>query len=213
MIRLKSLLMLTVLCFAASCSTQRPAANSPAAEHPNMDHNSAAVSMPGHSMMESSPGAAEAPYDLQFLDTMIAHHQGAIDMAQLVETRAQHTELKSLAKSIIEDQQKEIAQMKKWRDEWFAGKPAAVNMAFPGMHQGMSGMDMEKLDDLKENGFDLEFIKQMIPHHQGALVMAEDAAGKAQHPEIKGLADQITAAQQAEIKQMSEWEKVWSKNP
>jgi uncharacterized protein (DUF305 family) len=88
--------------------------------------------------------------------------------------------------------------MKKWRDEWFAGKPAAVNLAFPGMHQGMSGMDMEKLDDLKENGFDLEFIKQMIPHHQGALVMAEDAAGKAQHPEIK---------------QMSEWEKEWSKNP
>jgi len=33
--------------------------------------------------MKSSPNAANAPYDLQFLDTMIAHHQGAVDMAKI----------------------------------------------------------------------------------------------------------------------------------
>ena len=36
-----------------------------------------------HSEMKSSPNAASAPYDLQFLDTMTHHHQGALDMAKV----------------------------------------------------------------------------------------------------------------------------------
>jgi len=160
--------------------------------------------------MTSSAGAAQAPYELQFIDTMIVHHQGAIDAAQLVATRAQHQELIDLARSIIDDQQREIAQMKEWRDAWYAGKPQAVNMDMPGMREGMQGMDIAKLDPLKANAFDLEFIRQMIPHHAGAVTMAKQVLEQNVHPELKDLAENIIRTQTDEIEKMRSWESEWS---
>ena len=207
-------LIVALIALVSGC--ERP----PTAKETPIDHNTMDHSKMNHSKMESSPDAIRSPYELQFLDTMILHHQGAIDMAQLAETRAQHNELKTLAKTIIADQQKEIAQMKKWRDEWFAGRPQAVNMDFPGMRDGMKGMDMAKLDALKANDFDLEFIKQMIPHHEGGVLMAKDVVAKFPTDPAKqtpfaeafhSFAASIVKAQEAEIKQMNDWRPAWSK--
>ena len=77
-----------------------------AVDHSKMDHGGT-----DHSMMQSSPNAASAPYDLQFLDTMIVHHQGAVDMAVPCGAKAQHGEIKTLCADIITSQQKEIAEM------------------------------------------------------------------------------------------------------
>ncbi len=49
----------------------------------------------------------------------------------------------------------------------------------------------------------------MIPHHQGALVMAQDADQKSQRGEIKNLAQAIIQAQNTEINQMQQWRKAW----
>ena len=51
----------------------------------------------------------------------------------------------------------------------------------------------------------------VTPHHAGAVTMAKEALMKAEHPEIKTLANQIIKAQEAEIKMMNEWKKRWSK--
>ena len=170
-----------------------------------MGHGSTA----SHSDMQSSPNAASAPYDLQFIDTMSVHHQGAVDMSMLVETRAQHPELKELSANIIGDQEREIAKMSEWRDRWFAEKSKAVNMEFPGMSHGMGGMDLKKLESLKGSEFDIEFVKQMIPHHEGAVEMARDLQKQDSHAELKELADDIITSQEAEIKQMREWLHKW----
>jgi uncharacterized protein (DUF305 family) len=158
-----------------------------------------------HSVMKSAPNAAAQPYDVQFLDTMIAHHEGAIEMARAAETKAQNADLKSLAARIIADQTREIAQMKQWREQWFAGKPSALNMEMAGMADSMTGMNMTKINTASGDGFDTEFISQMTPHHQGAVTMAREALIKAEHPEIKTLANQIIQTQEAEIKQMQNW--------
>src|SRR4051794_19732635 len=99
--RMMLILFLTAAVCLCGC-TRRPVQND------TIDHNATQHSTTDHSKMESSSGAATAPYELQFIDTMIMHHQGAIDAAQLVATRAQHGELKQLARSIITDQQREI---------------------------------------------------------------------------------------------------------
>ncbi len=164
-----------------------------------------------HSTMQSSPNAAAVPYDLQFLDTMIAHHQGAIDMAKAAVAKSQHAEIKTLAANIISSQQKEIAQMKTWREQWYTDKGPAINMELPGMNDSMKGMDMKKLGSLSGNDLDLEFIDQMIPHHEGAVVMAKEVLQKSTKDEIKTLANAIINAQEAEIKQMKEWRTAWSK--
>ena len=191
-------------------SSPNRAANNP--EQPaasSANHNVANQSAIQHHGMESSQGAAAAPYDLQFLDTMIAHHQGAVDMAKLAETRAQHAEVKQLAAGIIGDQEREIAKMSEWRDRWFAENAEAINNDFPGMTHGMGGMDLKKLESLKGNEFDIEFLKQMIPHHEGAIEMAKDLQKQDSRVELKELADDIITAQEEEVKQMKEWLRSW----
>jgi len=178
-----------------------------------MNHNSMTMNsnMPmDHSDMKSDANAASQPYDLQFLDTMTAHHTGAVEMAKMVDGRTQNSDLKKFAADIIRDQEKEIAQMTGWREKWFAGKPPAMNMEMPGMADSMK-MDMPKLTNSKDKEFDLAFIDMMTPHHAGAVTMAREALTKAEHPEIKSLANQIIKAQEAEIKMMADWKTKWSK--
>ena len=164
--------------------------------------------------MKSDPNAASAPFDLQFIDTMTNHHDGAIRMAEMVLKKSQNEELKKFAQKIIDDQTKENAQMKDWREKWFAGKPSAKNMEMPGMTDSMkmmSGGEMKMMEAATGKDFDLMFLDMMIAHHKGAVVMAKDALQKSEHAEIKTLANQIIKAQEAEIKMMTDWKAQWSK--
>ncbi len=178
-----------------------------------MDHNSMPMNSNmtmNHSEMKSDANAATAPYDLQFIDTMTHHHQGAVDMAKMIDGKTQNAEIIKFGKQIINDQEKEIAQMKDWREKWFAGKPRAMNMEMPGMADSMK-MDMSKMSSAKDKDFDLMFIEMMMPHHEGAITMSKEALTKAEHPEIKTLATNIIKAQEAEIKMMADWKAKWSK--
>lgn len=56
---------------------------------------------------------------------------------------------------------------------------------------------------------DRHFIEQMIPHHEGAIAMANLALQKAKRPEIKTLATAIIEAQTAEIQSMNGWYQNW----
>lgn len=167
----------------------------------------------------SSPNAASSPYELQFLDTMIAHDDTAIDTAQLVQTRSGHSELKEFARKIISERQDRLAQMHELRNKFFNGSPPAVNMDLPGIRKGMEGIDLDKLDSLKENSFDIEFLKEMIQSHQGAIEMADDALRKLSAStanaqmtgSIRQLAQSVTDTQTSEVRQMNQWEATWSK--
>ena len=52
---------------------------------------------------------------------------------------------------------------------------------------------------------DVDFIKGMIPHHQGAVEMAKIVLEHGKDPEVRKLAEAIIAAQESEIKWMTEW--------
>lgn len=123
--------------------------------------------------------------------------------------RSLHPELKALAKTIVAAQERENGAMKAWREKWFAGHALAINMEMSGMHDSMKDMDMQELATLGGREFDLEFIKQMIPHHEGAVAMAREALQKAQRAEIKSAADSVIRDQEAEIKQMKDWQAAW----
>ncbi len=57
-------------------------------------------------------------FDKAFIQEMIGHHQGAIQMAELVEVNAKHDELKQLGQDIISAQTDEINKMEAWQAEW-----------------------------------------------------------------------------------------------
>ena len=182
--------------------------NNTAVDHSEMDHGSM-----DHSKMESSPGAKDAPQELQFIDSMIAHHKGAIEMAKLANGRTENEVLKKFAEGIVNAQDREVTEMMRWRARWFDGKSAAINMEFPGMQEGMGGMDMAKLKILQGTEFDLEFIRQMIPHHDGAIKMAEGLKAGKRYSDLTNLAATIKKDQSGEIEQMKKWQTEWSQKP
>jgi uncharacterized protein (DUF305 family) len=84
-----------------------------------------ANSMDAPGMMDMMGGidkmknAKDTEFDKLFLDQMTMHHQQAVNMAGLVPQKAQHPELITLSKNIIQAQTGEIQQMKTWKQQWF----------------------------------------------------------------------------------------------
>ena len=56
---------------------------------------------------------------------------------------------------------------------------------------------------------DAHFIVMMIPHHEGAIAMAELALQRSTRPEIQGLAERIRTSQSRENAQMRRWYRQW----
>jgi uncharacterized protein (DUF305 family) len=152
---------------------------------------------------------SKASYDEQFLDTMAKHHEEAVKMAQLADSRSAHDQLKQMAKKTLENQNAEIAQLRNWKEQWYPDKGSAVNMKLPGMMESMKGMSMERLEASHGDAFDAMFIDMMSKHHRGALTMARDAVKKARHPEIVAFSKKVISQQQEEISTMSRWKKEW----
>lgn len=148
-----------------------------------------------------SMGDADIPYDAQFIDSMIVHHQGAVTMAQQALEQSERPEILSLAEAIILAQETEITQMQTWRQAWYPDLSPTG-----GLHIGMGAMMVEEDES---RSYDLRFIEAMILHHEGAIDMAQDALKNAKQSEIKDLAQAIISAQEAEIAQMKQWRLEW----
>ena len=205
---------------APSSQTQAP--NITAATPASSKQDASQGGMGGMAGMDHSMsmdlGPANANYDLRFIDGMSVHHQGAVNMAQDVLKQSKRPEMKKIANEMIVAQKREINQMKEWRKTWY---PKADNtpMAYHAAMGHMMAMTPEQTQSMMmtmdlgtaDDQFDLRFLNAMIPHHEGALVMAEDALKKSKRPEMKKLSQEILASQKQEIQQMKEWRKSWYK--
>jgi uncharacterized protein (DUF305 family) len=70
-------------------------------------------------MMMGLQGKTGDALDLAFLDGMIIHHEGAIEMSQALLNGTKRPELIKLGNDIITAQTGEIQMMKEWRKVWF----------------------------------------------------------------------------------------------
>jgi len=158
----------------------------------------------------------QGPFDQQFIDMMVPHHQAAVEMAKIAQQRAEHPDLKMLANGIIASQNEEIGQMQGWRKTWY-GSDATPPMDQMPMLRGMSATDItamsHMMDDMKglqtAMPFDKAFLAAMLPHHQSAVDAAQIALGQTTHPEIRTIAGNIITGQQREIMQMQGWMQAW----
>ncbi|MEB3231392.1 MAG: DUF305 domain-containing protein [Leptolyngbyaceae bacterium] len=161
-------------------------------------------------------GPKDAEFDLRFIDGMILHHQGAVVMAESALQNSSRSEIKQLAEAIIAAQQGEIEQMQQWRNAWYPNASSDPVMYHAEMGHSMT-MTPEMQAAMMMSGdlgkadaeFDLRFIDGMIPHHEGALDMAEQVLQNSDRPELQQLAQEILTTQQAEIDQMKQWKQDW----
>ena len=156
--------------------------------------------------------------DRHFIEQMIPHHEDAVVMAELALEKAKKPEIKTLAEAVIAAQTKEINEMRVWYKDWYGTDvPDSVNYMGHSMMNHSQGMmmggmmgdetDMETLRNAKD--FDAEFIQQMIPHHQMAVMMAQMVETISGREEIKNLAKDIIQSQTSEINQMRDWYGSW----
>ncbi|MBI4067283.1 DUF305 domain-containing protein [Candidatus Gottesmanbacteria bacterium] len=87
-------------------------------EIPKEDTHGMGMGSSMEEMMESMEGKSGDDFDEAFMESMIIHHQGAIEMAKEAQKNAQHEEIKTLADNIIGAQTKEIDMMRDWQKTW-----------------------------------------------------------------------------------------------
>ncbi|MBF2004484.1 DUF305 domain-containing protein [Chlorogloeopsis sp. ULAP01] len=208
-------------CSTTASQNQSQAPNTVASgtsDNKQINHDSDMMNHGGmnHSMAMDL-GPADANYDLRFIDAMTLHHRGAIAMAKEAEQKSQRSEIKKLARNIIVAQSREENELlQKWRKAWYP-QASAEPVAYDGEGKSVVPMSKEQqksmtmLEDLgsADAQFDLRFMNAMIAHHEGAVIMAQDALNKSKQPEIKQLAQEIIDSQQAEINQMKQWRQAW----
>jgi uncharacterized protein (DUF305 family) len=163
-----------------------------------------------------------SPKDVEFMQGMIMHHAQAVEMTAMIAGRTTNKDVRKIGAKISQSQTDEINFMKRW----LTRRGESTEMAMPNTSnmKGMKGMDhskhmqmlmpgmlsdeqMEELRTSKGAKFDELFLKGMIQHHGGALVMVKDlfsAAGAGQDGEIFNFASDVDTGQRGEIKIMQE---------
>lgn len=169
--------------------------------HSNMDMGSEGKMDASEMLMENGEYSDE-----RFIDAMVPHHQGAIDMAEVALENAEHPELLQLARNVISTQRAEIEELRSIKEQEFGTSEVPTQMS----PEEMEMMGMEDPAELaNKQPFDLAFINAMIPHHESAISMAQVALVESDNPRIRELAASIVEDQEAEIAQMTEWRREW----
>lgn len=99
--------------------------------HTNKNQQSIATDHSTMSMADMNnqlEGLSGDNFDKAFIEMMTAHHQGAVDMAKLIPSRAKHDEIKRLGEAIIIAQTKEISDMKQWQKNWGYSDDEMIDM-------------------------------------------------------------------------------------
>jgi len=169
-------------------------------EHSEMDRSSGEMA-PGMLIQDGRYS------DERFIDAMVPHHRGAVEMAEVALENAEHEEIRRLAENVVSTQEAEIEALKETKKEEFGTSRVPTEMG-AGQMEGMGMMeDPRSLAD--EEPFDKAFIEAMIPHHRSAIRMASVALDTSDHPRIKDLAGEIVGAQEREISQLRAWRDDW----
>jgi len=164
----------------------------------------------------SRTGFVEA--DVRFMQHMLVHHAQALEMVELLKTRAASPTVRLMGERIAQSQAAEMALM----EEWLLGR--GLPLAAPDPHAGhhpathgapdpdtplMAGMlspaQMTALAASSGPAFDRLFLEGMIQHHRGALDMVEALLAHpdtAEDPMLSDFASSVTADQSAEILRM-----------
>ncbi len=155
---------------------------------------------------DSGDSAGFNDADVIFAQGMIAHHEQAIEMADIAldPTIGARPEVQDLATRIKNAQDPEIELMTGWLAAW--GQPVQMDASgghdMSSMEGVMTAEEMDALGAAAGTEFDTMWLEMMVRHHEGAIDMAETVKVSGSSADVLGLAEQIISAQQAEIDEM-----------
>lgn len=163
--------------------------------------------MAGHDM-DGITMTSEGVTDAGFVNDMTPHHESAIEMAEVAQRRAEHPEIARLADQIVDAQTSEIEELGQISDRLEVSDDATLGLSMEAMGMEMDAGSLETAEP-----FDQAFIDMMIPHHQGAIEMAQVELQDGNDAQTRKLAQRIIDAQTREIEEMNSWRTEWYGEP
>ncbi len=125
-------------------------------------------------------GSADVFLDKRYLEAMIAHHRGAVLLAQQIETKTTRDELKALSKEIQTNELKLIAELYDWKKSWYKDVRSVRDPSVARLGTADATID-------------LRFLNALIAHHEAGILMTQEVRTKTSRSEILNNADAVEA--------------------
>lgn len=143
-----------------------------------------------------SLGLADRTFDLRYINAMIAHHRGAMLLAEQLSKNSSRPEMKTLAQNILADEPKAIDELYAWKKEWYGDTKKVKDPIV--VQLGPSG-----------ETFDLRFLNAMIAHHELGVEMTKETSLKSNRAEILDNANAVERFLKNGINALSGLRKDW----
>lgn len=134
--------------------------------------------------------------DLRYINSMIAHHRGAMLLAEQARVQSNRQEIKDLADMILAEEPPAIAELYAWKKAWYndtrtVKDPVVVNLG------------------TYDNLFDLKFLNALIAHHDAGLEMTKEVSTKSTRTEILNNADAVDTFLKTTRVVLTGWRTQW----
>ncbi len=143
---------------------------------------------------------------IDFIECMIPHHQAAIYMCENLLKYTRYQALQEIAKNIIKNQTKGIEQMREIRNttSGFINSQRDVQCYIEKYLEITKSMILRMKNSQRCMNINLNFINEMIPHHEGAIQMCKNLLQYCIDPRLKEVAMSIIKEQSEGVKQLKE---------
>lgn len=141
-------------------------------------------------------GRPDRLLDLRYINAMIAHHRGAILLAEQAREMSKRPEIRDLAEEITVSEPKLIAELYTWKLDWYGDRRKAVDPIVPRL-------------GAYTDTFDLRFLNALIAHHEAGIVMTREVRLKSSRAEILDNADAVEVFLKKSGDMLQDWRKNW----
>lgn len=134
--------------------------------------------------------------DVELIDTLVPHHQAAVEMASMEIEHGENSDIKAMAEEMKSAQSGEIEQLRAIRERLSGCSEV------PALRDRHMQQDMEAMMNVQGAQLDRMFLEEMIPHHASALSFTHNALPKLEDAELSELAHKVIDVQSMEIGHM-----------
>ena len=140
-------------------------------------------------------GVADRWLDLRYINNMIAHHRGAMLLAEQAK-QSSRPEIQELSNVILKNEPVAIAELTTWKKSWYGDIRPVADPVVPNLGS-------------YDATFDLRFLNALIAHHKNGILMTKDVRTKSSRSEILNNADTVEAFLTDSGAMLTKWRSDW----
>jgi len=140
-------------------------------------------------------GLPDTWLDLRYVNAMIAHHRGAVLLAEQAE-KSERTEVSDLAREIQKSEPMLIAELYTWKNEWYHDTRIVADPLVPKL-------------GIYDKTFDLRFLNALIAHHELGVEMTQDVRLKTSNTIVLDNANAVEAFLVRSTEMLKNWRSNW----